>query len=408
MTEVDSLGVEVTEDNPLEEEEKSKSSELSDPLNELRNFELDMSRYKGIRKLTKGGFGDVYVAEDAYTKSKVVIKELHHEHLTDRELQLFKREIMILVKTYDPFVIPFIGFSSKPSYSIVTRYMEGGSLWDRIHNYPEGSLNPTQKTCIALGIAHGMRTLHGLHVVHRDLKSPNILLDNRLFPKICDFGLSRFTDPTETRKLMTQCIGTPQWMAPEQIHGDYGRPVDVFAFGMLLYELLTEKVPYGERRDPATSLLAAIGDGYRPPLTGEGEVEKLIYRCWDQDSNKRPTFEEIYDVFASGLVQFVGTVSRTVRLFIRVAAAADVERVNPIANSAHRFNSLFSTYKHSRKHKRDVPQTFCCFAEKGSVKDLTRLILGVKDLDINACNHDGVFLYVIGRLCSVLHILDIV
>lgn len=98
-----------------------------------------------------------------------------------------------------------------------------------------------------IGISNAMKYLHQQGIIHRDLKSDNVLMDEYFYPKICDFGLSRIF-PESLSSSITSCIGTPIYMAPElfdeEVH--YTKKIDVFAFAILAYEIISEKVPYHE------------------------------------------------------------------------------------------------------------------------------------------------------------------
>jgi serine/threonine protein kinase len=122
-------------------------------------------------------------------------------------------------------------------------YVVGGNLYDYTRSRGErGRLDATQKTQIAIGVAYGMHCLHNANIIHRDLKSMNILLDTRLLPFICDFGIAR---TLEENCVLTRNCGTVYWMAPEQMKWDsYDNEVDVYSFGMVLYEMLCERFPF--------------------------------------------------------------------------------------------------------------------------------------------------------------------
>lgn len=357
-------------------------------VDDLCEFELDMSRFQKLKKLGDGGFSSVYLARDLYTQWTVVVKEMHQSlQISERDLEFFKREISILVRSRDPFVLQCYGFSREMPCSIVTAYMKAGSLWDIVHSSRGNLLNPTQKNNIALGIAHGMRYLHSCNIVHRDLKSPNILLDERGLPKIADFGLSRFMDCEGAP--MTGCIGTTQWMAPEQISGVYGPPVDVFAYGMILYEMLTGMIPYEEQQDQG-GLFVAITDGYRPPLNPIGDIERLILQCWDQDPERRPTFEQIYALFASGTIKFKGSSRAGARQFMRIAQYGGQDGcLDPMLELARQTNGVYKTAEITQGRIKDIPNLLCYYAEHGSVRDLCRVMCSVSGADINSTSGDG-------------------
>jgi serine/threonine protein kinase len=198
-----------------------------------------------------------------------------------------------------------VGFTDTPPYCIATEYVPNGSLSDALS---QSLLTPSQKSVIALAIAHGMNFLHRQNVMHRDLKPMNILLDSRWLPKICDFGISRFVAAEGASKVTAQ-IGTAAWMAPEMFESTtYDKQVDVYSFGMLLWAMLTEKEPFAGR-DGMQIAVAVCKNGARPqfpPGTPRALIE-LIKACWAQDSRERPTLENVVASLASGRAAFAGT-----------------------------------------------------------------------------------------------------
>lgn len=287
-------------------------------MEKYKEYIVDLSDYNRENVLGSGSFGTVYKAQNKFTGWSVAVKELNATNLPQKQLEFFKREVMILIQCNNPFLLDFVGFSAEPKLSIITNFMQQGSLWDILHKYPE-NISPTQKTNIAIGIAHGMRYLHSKGIIHRDLKSPNILLDNRLFPYISDFGLGRIIEKAiEGLPPMTTCAGTPNWMAPEQISTEnYGFAVDVYSFGMILYELATCRFPFEGLK--SHEIFNLVSSGRRPELPPNLEgtpLKDLIQRCWDQDPNKRPNFDQIYNMFYMRNVDFPGTSDSGVNLMI--------------------------------------------------------------------------------------------
>jgi serine/threonine protein kinase len=149
-----------------------------------------------------------------------------------------------------------------------------------------------------------MARLHALGIIHRDLKSLNVLLDAALLPRLGDFGIARFAAECDT---VTMRVGTPNWMAPELFGGaGYGARVDVYAFGMLLYELASDRVPFdGVER---AAVQRAVVAGARPQLPAgvPAPLAALIRRCWDADPRRRPDFAAVYAAFAGGAVAWPG------------------------------------------------------------------------------------------------------
>jgi serine/threonine protein kinase len=226
--------------------------------------------------------------------------------MTGVNLLYFCREVSILAQCSDPFLVQFVGFTTVFPYCIVTEYLANGSVFDSLE-YCGPSLSPLAKTVIAYGVAQGMASLHRNRIMHRDLKAMNILLDNRLLPKICDFGISRFLG-SESAKCTAQ-VGTPQWMAPEVFGSTtYDLKVDVYAFGMLMWSMLTGSLPFPNMEGIAIGI-ALLKDRIRPPIPPETPpgLQRLIRECWAQNPRERPTFDIICGILGSGAVYFPGT-----------------------------------------------------------------------------------------------------
>lgn len=166
--------------------------------------------------------------------------------------------------------------------------------------------NATKRYISLLGIASAMRYMHKHGIIHRDLKPENILVDENLYPRICDFGLSRAI-PEEGDLSMTKGVGTPLYTAPEIIECKYGPAVDVFAFSFIAYEIVTGKELFSEsEKKNGFKLILKIHDGYRPNI-GEfanDKMKELLTRCWSQDPEERPSFDEIFNLLSSDFSYF--------------------------------------------------------------------------------------------------------
>lgn len=168
--------------------------------------------------------------------------------------------------------------------------MSRGSLFDFLHNEHNVLDLPTLLK-FALDVCQGMSYLHQKGIIHRDLKSGNLLLDKNDVVKVADFGLARFQDGGGD---MTAETGTYRWMAPEVInHQPYDSKADVYSFALVLWELMTSKIPY----NTMTPLQAAVGvrQGLRPqiPENTHPRLINLMQRCWEATPTDRPSFEEI-------------------------------------------------------------------------------------------------------------------
>ena len=170
----------------------------------------------------------------------------------------------------------------------------------------------TAKQIILVGIARGMMYLYQHHIIHRDLKPDNILLDQYLHPLITDFGLSKIYDPGYSIS-QSQTCGTSIYMAPEIISGNrYSGKADVYSFGILMYEVITELVPYPLFQEKGKLTIyqfneKVIKENYRPQFTFsiKPSLKNLVERCWSKDPNERPTFEEIFKKLKIQFMTFV-------------------------------------------------------------------------------------------------------
>nr|GFA64721.1 serine/threonine-protein kinase EDR1 [Tanacetum cinerariifolium] len=148
---------------------------------------------------------------------------------------------------------------------------------------------------MALDVAKGMNYLHTSNpvIVHRDLKTPNLLVDKNWVVKVCDFGMSRMKHHTFLSSKST--AGTPEWMAPEVLRNEpSNEKCDVFSFGVILWELATLRVPWTEMN--SMQVVGAVGFQYRHldiPETVDPAVARIITDCWHPDPQSRPSFKEI-------------------------------------------------------------------------------------------------------------------
>ena len=274
----------------------------------LRSFIVCIEDFDIGKKLGTGAFGEVFIGTHEPTGYECAIKKLLFRELVDDDLVLFKREIEILIKCQNPFCLPIVGWTAYYPYSIITQYEKNGSLYDHLYRkkYQKHPLKPTELSFIMYGIAAGMMYIHSLGILHRDLKSMNILLDNKMFPLICDFGLSRAMP--EEASLLTKEIGTPNWMAPELMDcNEYTEKIDVYAYGMVICEMINKAIPFGKEKE--FEIRNAVLDGKRPTLNPQTptKLRKFVEKCWAQKPENRPTFAAIVKELKKGSIVFAGT-----------------------------------------------------------------------------------------------------
>ena len=280
---------------------------ISEASPNLRRFLVSLDEFEKGKAIGEGAFGKVYLGVHKPTGIECGIKILLATHLEERDKVDLLRETGVMAEVSDLFVLPFLGWTATYPYAVITQYASGGCLFNALRG-KEGSpkLTPTVKTIIMIGVAKGMLALHKKKIIHRDLKSLNVLLDERCFPKICDFGLS-IVDSEVAMK--TKDIGTPHWMAPELFESnDYTNKVDVYAYGILLWEILTGSTPY-KGKSGLQIAMAVCQRGERPafPKNTPKKIQNFIKQCWHQIPSKRPSFQQIVTLLSNKTIFFPGT-----------------------------------------------------------------------------------------------------
>ena len=302
---------EIREQKEQEKSQRKKAlnpSDIEKQLSPFDQWELDINDFELQKRIGSGGFAEVFCGYRKSDGTVVAVKRLRNQQFDSQSLESFKREIGILASLKHFAILPFVGAVMKPPFCIVTEFMSGGSLFSRLHTKDlSDKLTPTQLSIIALGVAYGMTYLHDRQMIHRDLKSLNILLDADGFPKICDFGMARAK--SNSSEPMTGEVGTSQWMAPEVLVSQkYNEKADVYSYGIILWEMLTGDVPYRGLGEIQIAV-AVINKNLRPiiPKNCPQNLAKFIRICWDQDPNKRPDFNTIVRALESGAISFPGT-----------------------------------------------------------------------------------------------------
>nr|HEX4315518.1 serine/threonine-protein kinase [Kofleriaceae bacterium] len=265
-------------------------------------------RYRILKVLGEGGMGTVFLAEHTLIKRRVAIKILHAELATDGDvIERFMNEARAAGTLGHPNIVEStdMGFTGNHVPYIVFEYLEGSLLTDEI--YRVGGMPVRRAMKIATQIASALHAAHNANIVHRDLKSDNIFLtdkDDLLdHVKVLDFGISRFM---ETEGEVHTVMGTPEFMAPEQITSpsSVDRRADVYALGVILYEMLEARRPFSNDNDPRALLDRIVHEGVPPMLRREvphGLVQIILDRMLAKDPDER--FQTMMDV-AAALEQF--------------------------------------------------------------------------------------------------------
>jgi DNA-binding XRE family transcriptional regulator len=200
--------------------------------------------YRFVTLLGTGGFGAVYRAEQTSVGRDVAIKVVHPQLANDLEfVRRFEVEAELVARLEHPHIVPLYDFWREPGAAfMVMRYLRGGSLADRMM---DGAIPAAQLLQILRQVALALRVAHRAGVIHRDLKPANILLDDDGNACLADFGVAKQLDGNSARTQAGDIVGSLAYCSPEQIRGtDVGPAADVYAFGLVCYELLAGRRAY--------------------------------------------------------------------------------------------------------------------------------------------------------------------
>lgn len=269
------------------------------------------SNFNDNRRLGGGAWGTVYLGH-INPNTRVAIKRLRETGVPGDPKEQFQNEIKTLSQLSHPNLLTLCGYSvDGPAPCLVYQFMQNGSLMDQLASQDNNNhLKWKVRLRIAEGAAHGISHLHtalAKPLVHRDIKSANILLDSNYVPKLGDFGLVRLGasgDHSHSIALTTTVFGTSAYMAPEAFRGDVSVKMDIFSYGVVLLELLTGLPPYDEDRD-GCDLVSHVTDiddinSILDRRAGEwdcrivDELYQLALHCLEE-KKKRPNIATVID-----------------------------------------------------------------------------------------------------------------
>jgi eukaryotic-like serine/threonine-protein kinase len=243
------------------------------------------------RELGGGGMSRVFLAEELELGRKVVIKVLAPELAEGLSAERFAREIKLAAALQQANIVPLLRTGTTPVPFYTMPFVEGESLRARLAD--SGALPEAQVIGILRDVARALSYAHAHGVVHRDIKPDNVLLSGGT-AVVADFGIAKAIDVARTAgsAILTGTgvsIGTPAYMAPEQLAGDANvdERVDIYSLGTLAYELLTGHTPFHDRT-PQKLIAAQILDA-PPPIAGvRAELNALVVRCLAKEPGARP------------------------------------------------------------------------------------------------------------------------
>ncbi len=252
-----------------------------------------LGRYRLVDRLGAGGMGEVWRAHDANLDRQVAIKLLAPGAIGDADTQArFRREALALSRLSHPGIATVFDFDSHEGTSfLVLELVTGGTLEARIAT---GPMPQDEVRLIGAAIADALHDAHRNEIVHRDLKPGNIVLTQSGQPKILDFGIAMLLGDAGSAKLTRtgMILGSLPYMAPEQLTGDADSPrTDIYALGVLLFEMLTGRRPFIKER--AEALMFEIF-GSAPPTVRSlrpdiaDDLDRLVMACISKEATARP------------------------------------------------------------------------------------------------------------------------
>ena len=278
-----------TQLSPSEEIPVSYTKTLQIPRKELSRGSIYAGRYQVIEELGRGGMGVVYKADDTKLKRTVALKFLPPELASNQEAkERFIREAQAAAALDHPNICTVYEVDEAEEKTFISMaYIEGQSLREKIRS---GPLKMEEALDIAIQIANGLEEAHKKGVVHREIKSDNIMVTSRGQSKIMDFGLAKIRGGT----LLTRegiFMGTVAYMSPEQVSGkEVDHKTDIWSLGVVFYEMLTGKLPF--QADNEQAMIYSILNKDPEPLTGllpdvSSELDHVVLNLLAKDLNLR-------------------------------------------------------------------------------------------------------------------------
>jgi serine/threonine protein kinase len=260
---------------------------------------------------------------------QVAVKKLHTQ-MTES----FEHELAIMCALRHPNIVLFMGACTEvENLCLVMEYCDKGSLFEILHDQSQ-SIDFTRILHVLVSACKGMMYLH-LHdppILHRDLKSLNLLVDGDWNLKVADFGL---TDFKQEGKVANLEMGSPYWQAPEAMESQlFSEASDVYSFGIIMWEMFTRQVPFGDM-NPYQAAMAVITENKRPfiPAFVPPHFTNLIELAWHQNPQKRPPFPEILKslehLAEEGLPRFELT-TRNARFYRKQATVFAFKSKDPV------------------------------------------------------------------------------
>lgn len=314
-------------------EEYGGNEQIKDIKMQTAEYQMKHSDLQFGRLLGKGNQGEVFFAK--YRSTSVAVKKIDCRKVDPDVIDEFVQEVNIWHRLRNQFITQFMGVCLEyPHLCIVTELAPRGSLFKILHDV-DAAFSWPRRLRIASDLAQGMNYLHMFDqkqkIIHRDLKSLNVLITHEWRAKVADFGMTRFQ---AANRSMTTC-GTPLWMAPEVIRKKkYDHKVDVYSYAICLWELYVRKIPYRSLGIPSKYLVLKIAkENLRPPIPRNMPpvYRGLMKKCWNHDPTGRPEFSEIVK-YCKNMLSDASVVAHSPADDLKVAKVEKQEQKSIVAN----------------------------------------------------------------------------
>ncbi|WP_161982508.1 serine/threonine protein kinase [Dictyobacter alpinus] len=248
---------------------------------------ITIGHYHIERGLAKGGMSEVYLARDQRTQQIVAMKMVRRS--AGEYYERFRREARAMSQLHHPHILSAIDYGDYENWSyMVTPYIEYGTLSRRVSS--EGLLSLDEASDILEQIAGALQFAHEKGMLHRDIKASNVLLKDGKYAYLTDFGLVKSIEDNYSLTRSGFLIGTPEYMAPELVEDAASPASDIYALGVLIYQMVTGNVPF-RGPNPVTIVMKHMRDQPVPPSQINSavtpDVERVILQTLEKDPTRR-------------------------------------------------------------------------------------------------------------------------